>query len=156
MMLGRGPHHGGCACGKLRYVLRHTGGMQPYACHCRDCQTRSGSALMVNLHIGLDQLEIVGELIDADVAKPDGSSVTQHACPACLTRIYSSSKSRPRMGILRAGTLDASDELLPVVHLWTSRKQPWLRLPDDARTYETLPADSRELMQYLRSPAASS
>ena len=154
-MLGNGPHEGGCACGKVRYVLRETGGMQPYACHCRDCQSRSGSAAMVSLHISLDQLEIVGELIDADVAKPDGSSVTQHACPACLTRICSSSKTRPGTGILRAGTLDASDELQPAVHLWTSRKQPWLTIAHDAVTFETQPDDPLEWIRLLRSAAGS-
>ncbi len=155
MTLGAGPHEGGCACGKVRYVLRGTGGMQPYACHCRDCQTRSGSAMMLNLHIGLDQLEITGELIEADVTKPDGSSVTQHACPACLTRIHSSSKSRPGSGILRAGTFDASDELVPTVHLWTSRKQPWVTIESGAATFETQPDDPLEWIRLLR-PAPSS
>lgn len=149
-MLGKGPHDGGCACGKVRYVLRDTGGMQPYACHCRDCQTRGGSAFMLNLHIDLGQLEIDGELIEAKVAKPDGSSVTQHACPSCLTRIHSSSEARPGAGILRAGTLDASDSLRPAVHLWTSRKQPWVNIADDAPTFETQPADPREWICHLR------
>ena len=154
-MLGNGPLEGGCACGKVRYVVRRTGGMQPYACHCRDCQTRSGSAAMVNLHISLDQFEIRGELIDAEVAKPNGSSVTQHACPACLTRIYSSSKSRPGTGILRAGTLDASDLLEPAVHLWTSRKQPWVTLPEGVRTFETQPDNPLECIGLLRPEAGS-
>ncbi len=105
---------------------------------------------MLNLHISLDQLEISGELITADVAKPDGSSVTQHACPACLTRIYSSNKSRPGSGILRAGTLDASDELIPAVHLWTSRKQPWVIIEGGAATFETQPDDPLEWIGLLR------
>jgi hypothetical protein len=154
-MLASGPHAGECACGKVRYVLHDTGGMQPYACHCRDCQTRSGSSVMLNLHIGLDQLELTGELIDAHVAKQDGSTVTQFACPGCLTRIYSSGTARPGMGILRAGTLDGSDELRPAVHLWTSRKQPWVIIADDVPTYETQPANPLEWIQLLRSPAGS-
>lgn len=148
-MLGAGPHEGGCACGKVRYVLRHTGGMQPYACHCRDCQTRSGSAFMLNLHVSLDKLAITGELVAASVAKPDGSVVTQHACPTCLTRIYSSSEARPGTGILRAGTLDASDQLEPAVHLWTSRKQPWITLPGRVYSHETQPSDLGEWMRHL-------
>jgi hypothetical protein len=149
-MLGAGPHEGGCACRKVRYLLRQTGGMQPYACHCRDCQTRSGSAVMLNLHIGLDGLEVSGELIQAEVAKPDGSTVTQFACPACLTRIYSSSSARPGAGILRAGTLDASNELRPAVHLWTASKQPWLTIADDVPTFETQPDDPAEWIRHLR------
>jgi hypothetical protein len=154
-MLAAGPHQGGCACGKVRYILRHSGGMQPYACHCRDCQTRSGSALMLNLHIALDQLEVSGELIEAHVAKPDGSVVTQIACPGCLARIYSSSSARPGSGILRAGTLDASDELQPAVHLWTASKQPWLAIAGDVPTFETQPDDPLEWIRHLRAPANS-
>lgn len=154
MTLSAGPHEGGCVCGEVRYVLKNTGGMQPYACHCRDCQTRSGSAMMLNLHFSMDQFEIVGELIHSDVAKPDGSTVTQFACPGCLTRIYSSNSARPGAGILRAGTLDASNELRPAVHLWASRKQPWITIADDVVAYDTQPDDPMEWIKQLRTGAA--
>ena len=65
-MLGKGPHDGGCACGKVRYVLRDTGGMQPYACHCRDCQTRSGSAFTVQMFVPKDSLKIDGYLAETE------------------------------------------------------------------------------------------
>jgi hypothetical protein len=153
--LGIGPHPGGCACGKVRYVLQHTGGMQPYACHCRDCQTRSGSAVMLNLHIALDQLELAGEVIRADIEKADGSTTTQFACPGCLTRIYSSGSARPSAGILRAGTLDASNELQPAVHLWTSSKQTWLTIADGVPAFETQPENPTEWLKHLRPQATA-
>ena len=31
--------------------------------------------------------------------------------------------------VVRAGTLDESEQLAPELHLWTSRKQPWVALP---------------------------
>lgn len=149
-MLGRGPHQGGCACGKVRYVLRDTGGTQPYACHCRDCQSRTGTGFMLNLPVSLNQFEVTGELVQAVVPKPDGSNVTQFACPACLSRIHGINSARPGMAMLRAGTLDESDHLVPAVHLWTSRKQPWLQLPDNVPVFETQPADPLEWMRFLR------
>lgn len=35
---------GGCRCGAVRYVLALDTLPRTYACHCRDCQTWSGSA----------------------------------------------------------------------------------------------------------------
>ena len=130
--------------------MRDTKGMQPYACHCRDCQSRTGSAFMLNLPISLDEFELSGELLTADVPKPDGSSVRQHACPACLTRIYGSNSTRSGAAMLRAGTLDQSDELVPAVHLWTSRRQPWLHIPDDVPAFETQPTELDDWFKYLR------
>ncbi len=152
-MLGRGPHKGGCACGAVRYVLRDTGGMQPYACHCRDCQSRTGSSFMLNLPIALDKLELTGELIQADVPRPDGTSVRQIACPACLTRLYGANSAHPGTAMLRAGTLDESSELVPAIHLWTSSKQSWLNVPNDVPSFETQPANMQDWMKYLRPDA---
>jgi len=108
---------------------------------------------MLNLHFSLEQFEIAGELIAADVAKPDGSTVIQHACPACLTRIYSSSAARAGMGILRAGTLDDSRELRPAVHLWTSSKQDWITIADEVPSFKTQPEDPAEWIRHLRPTA---
>ena len=105
---------------------------------------------MLNLPVALDQFELTGELIQAVVPKPDGSSVTQYACPACLSRIHGTNSARPGVLMLRAGTLDESDQLVPAVHLWTSRKQPWLQIPEQAPAFETQPADPHEWMRYLR------
>lgn len=35
---------GGCRCGAVRYKLALDALPRTYACHCRDCQTWSGSA----------------------------------------------------------------------------------------------------------------
>jgi hypothetical protein len=69
-------------------------------------------------------------------------------CGVCHTRIYNTNSARPGMVVVRAGTLDRSDELDVVAHIWVKRKQPWLSLPADVPNWpEGAPA--AELLQAL-------
>ena len=69
-------------------------------------------------------------------------------CGVCHTRIYNSNSARPGLVVVRAGTLDRSDELDVVAHIWVKRKQPWLKLPEDVATWPegAPPAEMRELL----------
>ena len=46
------------------------------------------------------------------------------------TRIFNTKTARPGFVVLRAGTLDRSDELDVVAHIWVKRKQAWIAIPD--------------------------
>ena len=52
------------------------------------------------------------------------------------------------MVVVRAGTLDRSDELDIVAHIWVKRKQPWLKLPEAVPTWAE-GAPPAELMRVL-------
>jgi hypothetical protein len=39
--------------------------------------------------------------------------------------------AKPELVLLHAGTLDDSHSIVPAVHAFTSRKQSWVKLPDD-------------------------
>ena len=69
-------------------------------------------------------------------------------CGVCHARIYNSNSARPGVVVLRAGTLDRSDELDVVAHIWVKRKQPWLELPASVPTWPEN-APPAELMQAL-------
>jgi hypothetical protein len=140
---------GGCACGQVRYTLDPARMARPYACHCRDCQTRSGSAFTVQVLALPDALEISGETIEGRVTQPSGAEVIQVGCPRCLTRIYARNLARPDFITLRGGTLDDSDTLVPGVHLWTSSKQPWVTIPEGVTAYEMQPEDPMQWVVLL-------
>jgi hypothetical protein len=54
----------------------------------------------------------------------------QRMCGICHTRLYNTNTRRPGIAVMRAGTLDDSDRLDVVAHIWVKRKQPWLIVPD--------------------------
>jgi len=79
---------------------------------------------------------------------PSGKISTQRMCGTCHTRLYNANSARPGVLVVRAGTLDRSDELHIAAHIWVKRKQPWLTLPDGVPTWPEAAAPA-ELTQAL-------
>lgn len=126
---------GGCACGKVRYrlsgepIITHT-------CHCRHCQRETGSAFAVNMLYECDRVDWEGE--PEDVLTPSASGKGQHIlrCPSCHVAVSSHySGSGDALHFIRAGTLDDSTQVRPDVHIYTSTRQGWFALPEEAPAF---------------------
>ena len=139
---------GGCRCGAVRYTLALEALPLTYACHCRDCQTWSGSAFSQQASMPEAALKVSGPLVVYELTNPSGRISTQRMCGVCHTRVYNSNSARPGVVVVRAGTLDRSDELEVVAHLWVKRKQPWLNLPEGVAAWPE-GAPPAELLQAL-------
>lgn len=139
---------GGCRCGAVRYTLALDPLPRTYTCHCLDCQTWSGSAFSQQTFAPESALNATGPLVNYEFVTPSGRISTQRMCGVCHTRIFNVNSARPGVVVVRAGTLDRSDELEAVAHIWVKRKQAWLRLPDDARCWPES-APPAELAQAL-------
>jgi hypothetical protein len=122
---------GGCRCGRVRYRVATDGLPKVYACHCRDCQTWSGSAFSVQFVVAEEQVEFTGERAIFELTSPtSGRTSRQRACPVCFTRVFNTNSARPGLVGVRAGGLDRSDELSIVAHIWTSRKMAGIDIPE--------------------------
>ena len=85
---------------------------------------------------------MTGPLAVYELTTPSGRISTQRMCAVCHTRVYNSNSARPGIAVVRAGTLDRSDELDIVAHIWVKRKQPWLKLPESVPAWsEGAPAE---------------
>jgi len=121
---------GGCRCGRVRYRAALDRLPRVYACHCLDCQTWSGSAFSLQFILPESELEVTGEPALFELKAPDGSRTSrQRGCPVCFTRIYNTNTRRPGLAVVRAGTLDHSDRLAIVLHIWTRRKLAGVEIP---------------------------
>ncbi|RED15482.1 GFA family protein [Parasphingopyxis lamellibrachiae] len=132
---------GGCLCGAVRYRIEEDA-PPCYACHCTDCQTHSGSAFALQMPVFASKFSIEGEVLKADSDLPSGQTSTIHACAKCLVRLYAAVSNRPGLFTVRAGTLDDSDRLSPVAHIWVRSKQEWVVLPQDSRMFEEMPSEA--------------
>ncbi len=129
---------GGCRCGAVRYRLNLPKFPNAYACHCRDCQTWSGSAFSLQIVVPEEALEVAGEPHLYEMATGEGEArrvSRQRGCATCMTRIYNTNSRRPGLAVLRAGTLDRSDELNVIAHIWVSRKVGGIDIPDGVSTW---------------------
>ena len=120
---------GGCRCGAVRYKLALAALPRTYACHCHYCQTWSGSAFSQQAIVAESMFEVSGPL-DVFGWKTEDRVSRQRFCATCHNRLFNTNSARPGFIALRAGTLDDSDKLEVVAHIWVKRKQPWVIIPD--------------------------
>jgi hypothetical protein len=134
------PIEGGCRCGRVRYKAKLDRLPKVYACHCRDCQTWSGSAFSLQFFVPEDRFEVTGAPALFELTTPDGARTSrQRACPVCFARVFNTNTARPGIAVVRAGTLDRSDELEVVAHIWTKRKMAGIAIPDGVPSWPEAP-----------------
>jgi hypothetical protein len=130
---------GGCRCGAVRYQVALDDLPRTYACHCTDCQTWSGSAFSQQAVVPESALDVSGPIVIYELTSPSGRISCQRMCGVCHTRIFNTNSARPGVAVIRAGTLDRSNELMVTAHMWTRSKQPWLKLPESAPSWPEAP-----------------
>lgn len=121
---------GGCRCGAVRYSIALDALPPVYACHCHQCQRWSGSAFSLQALVAEDKLAVTGPVIVYERQTEERIS-TQRICGTCHSRIYNTNTRRPGVAVVRAGTLDRSEELTCKTHIFVAYRQRWFVLPDD-------------------------
>ena len=139
---------GGCQCGAVRYELDGPLG-RAYACHCQDCQKQSASAFSVSIPVLRNGLRVEGPVAAFEKLSESGAITSGFFCQRCGSRIFHVSSRSPDVATLKAGTLDDTTSILPVSHLWVSRKQPWVRLDPGVPSFERQPPDLAAWRQTL-------
>jgi hypothetical protein len=127
---------GGCTCGNIRYQLTNTP-LFIHCCHCSWCQRETGSAFIINAMIERSCFSLIPSKLDAEnireplrVKTPSASGKGQvvYRCPSCFVAVWSEYSSGPIVKFVRQGTLDEAMRFPPDIHIFTSTKQPWVKL----------------------------
>ena len=121
---------GGCRCGACRYELALNALPPVYACHCHICQRWSGSAFSLQAIVTEAVLTVSGPVVTYEITTGDRTS-SQRLCGTCHARLYNTNTRRPGLAVVRAGTLDRSEELVCRAHIYTATKQAWVTIPGD-------------------------
>ncbi len=140
------PLKGGCQCGAVRYVLTN----KPivfYICHCTRCQKQSSSAFGESFRVYAADLEVAGEMKTLQRTAPSGFTFSCDFCPNCGSRLFHQREENEAVVNIKAGSLDDTSWLKPAGHIWTSSKQAWVIIPDDALVYEQQPDNYDELVK---------
>jgi hypothetical protein len=133
------PQSGGCACRSIRYEITALPSVV-YACHCTDCQRKTGSAFAMNMSVKMVDFRITeGEPKGWRTVNPaSGIATVSWACAECSTRIYGEREDRPEMRTIRSGSLDDTSWLRPAAHFFMCEAQPWEAINDGAPQFERL------------------
>jgi hypothetical protein len=124
---------GSCTCGSVRYRMTQRP-LFVHCCHCRWCQRETGSAFVINAMIESRSVEVMeGEVAMTHIPSASGRGQDVARCPECLVGLWSYySGLGNKISFVRVGTLDDPELMPPDIHIFTSSKQPWVILPDDA------------------------
>ena len=126
---------GQCQCGAIRYEF--TGPPQTvHACHCRECQKRSGSAFGLTMIVKKANFILKGQVSTYRRTSDSGQSVTSHFCPVCGNPIYGELERFSDIVAVRPGTLDDTSWFNPERHIWTDSAQGWFQFSEEC---EALP-----------------
>lgn len=125
---------GGCRCGAVRYRLAVDRLPRSYACHCHQCQRWSGSAFSQQVIVPEGALSLSGPTAVYEITTADRTS-RQRFCALCHSRIFNTNTRRPGIAVVRAGSLDRSEELDCVLHIFVMHKQRWVVIPEGVPVY---------------------
>lgn len=131
-------HEGGCLCGAVRYRVK----AEPprvSACHCRNCQKRTGSAFGAAGYFHEADVEFVRGEPRAYEFRSDESGrwLRNFFCPACGTTVSWTAESMPGLRGVAIGTFDDPKWLRPSRHGWMRSALGWVLPAPDAQTFET-------------------
>lgn len=141
---------GGCCCGAIRYEITSFP-LLLYTCNCTNCQTASGSAFALNMPVLAKDFQIrQGEPKGWRHISSMGVAVISWFCGDCGGRLYGDRAGREEIVNLRAGTLDDTQWLIPVAHLYLRSAQQWVLPAARAECHEIGPSDFRLLAEKWR------
>ena len=127
---------GGCDCGAVRYRMTSEP-MIVHCCHCRWCQRETGASFALNAVIETTRVDVLsGEPEIVHTPSQSGKGQKIHRCPKCRIAVWSNyAGGGDAFSFIRVGTLDQPDRFPPDVHIYTKSKQPWVVLPEGARSF---------------------
>ena len=144
------PQEGGCLCGDVRYSLLEDP-IALHACHCPNCQTRTGSAFGMTMITQRKSVKVLeGEPGLYSFTTRDGLAKRTRCCPNCATCVWGEVGDTGLIA-LQPGTLDDTAWLQPIGHIFASCAQPWIEVPKDVLRFERQPEDELELVRAWKS-----
>ncbi|MEH6569894.1 MAG: GFA family protein [Halioglobus sp.] len=137
---------GSCQCRGVTYQIEGDP-LMVYACHCSDCQKRTGSAFSMGMIYPLLAISVSGKLSAWTRTSDAGDSNTRQSCQQCGNVIYGEGSATPDIIKLQAGTLDDTSDVFAHAHIWTQSAQPWFELPSGAIQHPTQPENILEIYE---------
>lgn len=119
-------HEGGCQCGQLRYRVEGQP-VKAAVCHCRYCQTRTGSAFGVSAYFPRAAVTVTGQVRDYGFTTESGRSFVTHFCPTCGSNVLWTIGLTPDLIGIAVGSFDPPTFWFPITReIFTRSAAPFV------------------------------
>lgn len=114
-----------CSCGSLQVEVKGDP-LLVVACHCIECQRRSGSVLAVGAHYLRENVLISGVSKGYVRDAKDGRKFKQHFCPNCGTSVFWEGDLIPGRISIFVGTFGDPSFPAPTRSVWERTRHSWI------------------------------
>jgi hypothetical protein len=126
-----------CQCGALRVVASG----EPdwiMACHCIDCQRRTGAVFGSGAYYKKSQVRVEGLSNLYAREGQEGRKVRFHFCPNCGSSIYWDLDRRPNHYGVAVGAFADVTFPAPAISVWGRSMHTWVHMPDGMQHFDQL------------------
>ena len=116
-----------CSCGSVKIVALGEPS-SVVACHCLECQRRTGSVLGVGAYYPQEQVTISGATRQFVRPTQAGNQFFTNFCPDCGTSMYWSSGRNPGLVGVAVGAFGDPSFPLPVRSVWEQSRHSWVHV----------------------------
>jgi hypothetical protein len=114
-----------CCCGSLR--VEATG--EPAfvaACHCTECQRRTGAPFGVGTYFPTEQVHTEGPSKVYLRSSDSGRKIAIHFCPDCGSSVFWYAEFAPHLIGIAFGTFADPSMPSPMLSVWETTRHPWV------------------------------
>jgi hypothetical protein len=114
-----------CSCGAVALSLPGPSSLVA-ACHCIDCQRRTGAPFGVGAFYRAEVVKISGDPKEYVRAAASGGKVRSYFCRDCGSTVYWTADNLPAMIGVAVGTIADADYPAPVRSVFEQSKHAWV------------------------------
>lgn len=118
-----------CSCGQM-HVTCDGEPLRVSACHCLECQKRTGSLFGVAARYPRDGVAIEGRSTTYRRNSDSGNWIEFHFCPDCGSTVWWQLERQPGLIVIAVGTFADPGFPLPARSVYQNRRHHWLELPE--------------------------
>ena len=119
-----------CQCGKLSAAVAEGAEAMTIACHCLDCQRRTGSPFGAIAYFPADAVTVSGVAREFSRPTDAGNTFTTGFCPACGGTVYAKASRMPEITGIPVGAFAEPSLPAPVRSVYEQSRHAWVALPE--------------------------
>jgi hypothetical protein len=117
-----------CSCGAVTLSFPEKPSRIVVACHCIDCQRRTGAPFGVGAYYPAEVVSISGTSKEFTHAAASGGEIHNFFCPQCGSTVYWKLSTLPALIAVAVGAMADPKYPAPVISVFEQSKHDWVRV----------------------------
>ena len=120
--------HARCNCGSLTLSLPDAPSRIIVACHCVDCQRRTGAPFGVGAYYPAELVALSGSSKEFTHAAASGGEMKNYFCPQCGSTVYWKVSALPALVGVAVGAMANPKYPAPIISVFEQSKHDWVEM----------------------------